>query len=111
MTTASTPVEYKLLGAQPMAKWEPRYSVYLLMRMALTLAYDPDDLRRTRAAALVGKDAANALSAAILKFQGDGDYEGLGAFNAKYGVLSEQLHKDLARLTAKSIPVDIVYNQ
>ncbi len=61
MTPASTPVEYKLLGAQPMATWEPRYSVYLLMRMALTLAYDPDDLRRTRAAALVGRDAADAL--------------------------------------------------
>ncbi|MBC7840686.1 MAG: penicillin acylase family protein [Gemmatimonadaceae bacterium] len=61
MTTASTPVEYKLLGTTPMAKWEARYSVYLLMRMALTLAYDPEDLRRTRAAALVGRDAANAL--------------------------------------------------
>ncbi len=61
MTPASTPVEYKLLGAQPMTTWEPRYSVYLLMRMALTLAYDPEDLRRTRAAALVGRDAADAL--------------------------------------------------
>ncbi|MBC7562211.1 MAG: penicillin acylase family protein [Gemmatimonadaceae bacterium] len=61
MTPASTPIEYKLLGATPMAHWEPRYSVYLLMRMALTLAYNPDDLRRTRVAALVGRDAANAL--------------------------------------------------
>ena len=61
MTPASTPIEYKLLGTTPMAHWEPRYSVYLLMRMALTLAYNPDDLRRTRVAALVGRDAANAL--------------------------------------------------
>lgn len=61
MTAASTPMEYKLLGAAPMERWEPRYSVYLLMRMALTLAYNPDDLRRTRVAALVGRDAANAL--------------------------------------------------
>ena len=61
MTPASTPVEYKLLGATPLAKWEPKYSVYLLMRMALTLAYDPEDLRRTRAAALIGREAANAL--------------------------------------------------
>ncbi len=61
MTPASTPVEYKLLGAAPLAKWEPKYSVYLLMRMALTLAYDPEDLRRTRAAALIGREAANAL--------------------------------------------------
>ncbi len=61
LTPASTPIEYKLLGAQPMLRWEPKYSVYLLMRMALTLAYDPDDLRRTRAAALVGRAAADAL--------------------------------------------------
>jgi penicillin G amidase len=61
MTAATTPVEYKLLGASPIAKWEPKYGAYLLMRMALTLAYDPEDLRRTRAAALVGRDAANIL--------------------------------------------------
>lgn len=61
LTPASTPIEYKLLGAQPMSRWEPKYSVYLLMRMALTLAYDPEDLRRTRAAALVGREAADAL--------------------------------------------------
>lgn len=61
VTAATTPVEYKLLGVEPMARWEPKYSVYLLMRMALTLAYDPEDLRRTRAAALVGRAAADAL--------------------------------------------------
>jgi hypothetical protein len=57
------------------------------------------------------QDGANALSQTILKLQGDGDYEGYGAFQAKYGVLSDQLQKDLARLTAKNIPVDIIYNQ
>jgi penicillin G amidase len=61
VTTASMPIEYKLLGTTPMPRWEPKYSVYLLMRMALTLAHDPEDLRRTRAAALVGREAANAL--------------------------------------------------
>lgn len=61
MTPATTPVEYKLLGATPMAKWEPQHSAYLLMRMAMTLAYDPEDLRRTRAAALVGRAAADVL--------------------------------------------------
>lgn len=61
MTAATTPIEYKLLGATPMERWEPKYSVYLLMQMALTLAYDPEDLRRTRVAALVGREAANAL--------------------------------------------------
>ncbi|MEK7402438.1 MAG: Zn-dependent hydrolase [Gemmatimonadota bacterium] len=57
------------------------------------------------------QDAANALSQAILKFQGDGDYSGLGEFNTKYGSLSSQLQSDLARLGAKGIPVDIVYIQ
>ncbi len=57
------------------------------------------------------QDGANALSQTILTFQGDGDYDGLGAFNAKYGALSAQLQSDLARLGAKGIPVDILYNQ
>jgi penicillin G amidase len=61
LTPATTPIEYKLLGATPIAKWEPKYGAYLLMRMSLTLAYDPEDLRRTRAAALIGKAAANML--------------------------------------------------
>ena len=61
LTPATYPVEYKLLGAEPMPSWQPKYSAYLLMRMALTLAHDPEDLRRTRAAALVGRDAADAL--------------------------------------------------
>jgi hypothetical protein len=57
------------------------------------------------------QEGANALSQTILKFQGDGDYEGYGAFQAKYGALSPQLQAELARLTAKNIPVDILYNQ
>jgi penicillin G amidase len=61
LTPATTPVEYKLLGASPIAKWEGKNAVYLLMRMALTLALDPEDLRRTRVASLVGRQAADAL--------------------------------------------------
>lgn len=57
------------------------------------------------------QDAANALSLAILTFQGNGDYDGLGAFTKTYGALSPQLQSDLARLGAKGIPVDIVYKQ
>mgnify|MGYP002780171210 CR=1 FL=1 len=61
MSAATTPVEYKLLGVQPMERWEPQYAAYLLMRMAYTLAYSPDELDRTRVAALVGREAADAL--------------------------------------------------
>lgn len=61
MTPETTPVEYKLLGAEPMARWEPKYAAYLLMRMALTLAHDTEELSRSRVAALVGREAADAL--------------------------------------------------
>ena len=55
-------------------------------------------------------DAANALSQTILMLQGNGDYDGAGAFNAKYGSIGA-LQADLDRLGKKGIPVDILYKQ
>lgn len=55
--------------------------------------------------------AMDALSQTILVLQGNGDYEGVGAFQRDFGTMSAQLKRDLARLTARSIPVDIVYDQ
>jgi hypothetical protein len=55
--------------------------------------------------------ATTELAATILKLQGDGDYDGVGAFQAKYGAISPQLRADLDRLRLKGIPVDIVYDQ
>ena len=57
------------------------------------------------------QDAMDALSKTILVLQGTGDYEGVGAFQREYGTMSVQLKSDLARLTARSIPVDIVFEQ
>ena len=57
------------------------------------------------------QQGANDLAATILKLQGDGDYEGVGAFQTKYGTLSAATRGDLDRLKAKGIPVDIVYQQ
>jgi hypothetical protein len=57
------------------------------------------------------QQGANDLAATILKLQGDGDYEGVGAFQTKYGTISPALKADLDRLGAKGIPVDIVYDQ
>jgi len=57
------------------------------------------------------QQATNDLAAAILKLQGDGDYAGVGAFQAEFGVLSPALKADLDRLNARGIPVDIVYQQ
>ena len=53
----------------------------------------------------------NALAEKILTLQGNGDYEGVGAFQQQYGTISPELQKDLDRLKSKGIPVDIVFDQ
>ena len=54
------PIEYRILGAAP-ARWEPINSVHLFNRMGYILAMSSVELRRARAAALVGTEAAEAL--------------------------------------------------
>ncbi len=55
--------------------------------------------------------ASDELAGVILKFQGDGDYEGVSAFVDKYAVISTELQGDLDRLAEAKIPVDIVFEQ
>ncbi len=55
--------------------------------------------------------AMNALSGKLLRFQGDGDYEGVKAFMGEMGQMSPVLENDLARLASAGIPVDIVFEQ
>jgi len=62
------------------------------------------DYRKTR-------EAMNALSERILRFQGDGDYDGVVSFMNEYGTIRPQLQADLDRLAEAGIPVDIVYEQ
>lgn len=57
------------------------------------------------------QEAMNALSEKILRFQGDGDYEGVDAFVAEYGRVGQELQADLDRLGDAGIPVDIVFEQ
>jgi len=57
------------------------------------------------------EEAMNALSEKILRFQGDGDYEGVKAFMEEKGQIGTVLQGDLDRLAAKGIPVDIVFEQ
>ena len=57
------------------------------------------------------REATNALSEKILRFQGDGDYEGAKRFIEERGVISEQLQADLDRLDSAGIPVDIIFEQ
>ncbi|MFT6167209.1 MAG: hypothetical protein ACJAV5_002180 [Vicingaceae bacterium] len=56
-------------------------------------------------------DAMNALSAKILKLQGDGDYEGVAKLVAEETIIREDLASDLARLADLGIPVDVVFEQ
>ena len=56
-------------------------------------------------------DAMNALSAKILKLQGDGDYEGVAQLVAEETVIKADLKSDLERLSDLGIPVDVVFEQ
>jgi hypothetical protein len=55
--------------------------------------------------------ALDSLAAVMLAFQGDGDYEGLGAWMEENGSIPADLQGDLDRLGTLGIPVDIVFEQ
>ena len=57
------------------------------------------------------RDGADSLAARIIRIQGNGDYEDAGRLNAEFGAIGPVLQRDLNRLGAKSIPIDIVYDQ
>jgi hypothetical protein len=57
------------------------------------------------------KEAVDGWSAMVLKFEGDGDYEGASKYMEKYGVIRPQLQKDIARLKTAKIPLDIIFDQ
>jgi hypothetical protein len=55
--------------------------------------------------------ATEALAERILRFQGDGDYQGVKQFMAARSRISPTLQADLARLRTRGIPVDIIFEQ
>jgi Peptidase family M49 len=55
--------------------------------------------------------AVDSMAATILRYQGDGDYEGVRRFLAERGTIPPALQRDLDRLGTKGIPVDIVFEQ
>ena len=57
------------------------------------------------------RSAVDSLGALILRLQGDGDYESVSRFMAQRGVLPPAVTGDLARLSGKHIPVDVVFEQ
>ncbi len=52
----------------------------------------------------------NALTEKMLMLQGNGDYDGVGAFQQEFGTISAELQRDLARLKTKGIQVDVVFS-
>jgi hypothetical protein len=57
------------------------------------------------------RQAMDALSEQILRFQGDGDLAGVQAFMQRYGRIDAELQGDLDRLSHAGIPVDVVFEQ
>ncbi len=57
------------------------------------------------------RKAVDELSAVLLKLQGDGDYAGVEQLVKQLGVIRPQLQADLDRLSKRSIPVDVTFNQ
>jgi hypothetical protein len=55
--------------------------------------------------------AVESLSHELLILQGNGDYAAVATFVAETGNVGAQLQADLDRLSARAIPVDIVYEQ
>ena len=60
MRPRDLPIEYRLLQKKPM-EWKPVHSLYFMSRMAMTLGLNDATMKRLRAQALVGSDAAAAL--------------------------------------------------
>lgn len=56
-------------------------------------------------------EVVDMLSEQILRFQGDGDYAGVGAFFEQYGRIGPDLRADLDRLQDAQIPVDVTFEQ
>jgi len=56
-------------------------------------------------------EVVDMLSERILRFQGEGDYEGVQAFIDEYAQIGPDLQADLDQLAAAMIPVDITFEQ
>jgi hypothetical protein len=55
--------------------------------------------------------AVTSLAARLIRLQGDGDYAAAAKVVAEEGAMRPGLQADLDRLTTKSIPVDVVFEQ
>lgn len=56
-------------------------------------------------------EATKSLAGKLLQIQGDGDFDGAQELTSEMGVIGQQLQADLDQLSAKRIPVDVVFEQ
>ncbi len=57
------------------------------------------------------RTAVDSMAGRILRYQGDGDYQGVTRFMSERATIPAGLQQDLDRLGSKGIPVDIVFEQ
>ena len=57
------------------------------------------------------RSAVDAMAERILRFQGDGDYAGVGRFMTERTAIAPALQRDLDRLDGLGIPVDVTFEQ
>lgn len=75
-------------------------------------AFSRDDLTgQYRVNVVAFEQAVESLSRELLQMQGNGNYDMVAAFIERNGQVEPQLQADLDRLSARKIPVDIVYEQ
>jgi len=55
--------------------------------------------------------AVNSLSELIIKYQGDGDYQGVSEFIKAKAIVDKALEEDLLKISKAGIPRDIVFEQ
>jgi hypothetical protein len=57
------------------------------------------------------KQAMNEWSSMVLKFEGDGDYDGASKYLETNGIVRETLKADIAKLQSANIPIDVIFEQ
>jgi penicillin amidase len=102
MRPRDLPIEYRLLNKQPMA-WQPIHSLYFMARMSMTLGLNDATMKRLRAQALVGREAAEALFPLNSPIQEPIQPNDIGGPRYDFGALPAPGNPDTAVASAAAI--------